>query len=109
VDVVIDSAGSASWAQSLGALGRGGRLVTCGGTTGAAVETDVRKMFWNQWTLMGSTMGSDVEFDAIVAELAAGRLVMPVDSVFPLERGREALERMAAGRHFGKIVLSIAS
>jgi NADPH:quinone reductase-like Zn-dependent oxidoreductase len=109
VDVVIDSAGSASWAQSLGALGRRGRLVTCGGTTGAIVETDVRKMFWNQWTLMGSTMGSDAEFDAIVAELAAGRLAIPVDSVFPLERGREALERMAAGRHFGKIVLSIAS
>ena len=109
VDVVIDSAGSASWAQSLGALGRGGRLVTCGATTGAAVETDVRKLFWNQWTLMGSTMGNDAEFDAIVAELAAGRLAMPVDSVFPLERGREALERMAAGRHFGKIVLSIAS
>jgi NADPH:quinone reductase-like Zn-dependent oxidoreductase len=109
VDVVIDSAGSASWAQSLGALGRGGRLVTCGATTGATVETDVRKLFWNQWTLMGSTMGNDAEFDAIVAELAAGRLAMPVDSVFPLERGREALERMAAGRHFGKIVLSIAS
>ena len=109
MDVVIDSAGSASWKQSLSALGRGGRLVTCGGTTGAALETDVRRLFWNQWTLMGSTMGSDAEFDAIVAELAAGRLAMPVDSVFPLERGREALERLAAGRHFGKIVLTIAS
>jgi D-arabinose 1-dehydrogenase-like Zn-dependent alcohol dehydrogenase len=66
-------------------------------------------MFWNQWTLMGSTMGNDAEFDAIVAELAARRLVMPVDSVFPLDRGKEALERMEAGMHFGKIVLSIAS
>ena len=108
VDVIIDSAGAASWALSLGALGRGGRLVTCGATSGAIVETDVRKLFWNHWTLMGSTMGSDAEFDAIVSELAAGRLAMPVDSVFPLERGREALERMAAARHFGKIVLRVA-
>lgn len=108
VDVVIDSVGKATWPQSLGALGRFGRLVTCGATTGATVETDLRRMFWNQWTLMGSTMGTDAEFDAIVAELEAGRLVPPVDSVFPLADGRAALERMAAGKHFGKIVLAIA-
>lgn len=109
VDVVIDSVGKATWPQSLGALGRWGRLVTCGATTGASVETDLRRMFWNQWTLMGSTMGSDAEFDAIVAELEAGRLVPPVDSVFPLASGRAALERLAAGKHFGKIVLAIAT
>ena len=108
VDVVIDSAGAASWAQSLGALGKRGRLVTCGGTGGPMVETDVRRMFWNQWTLMGSTMGNDAEFDAVVAELAAGRLMPPVDSTFALAEGRAAMERMAAGRHFGKIVLAVA-
>ena len=107
VDVVIDSAGAASWAQSLGALGKRGRLVTCGGTSGPMVETDVRRMFWNQWTLMGSTMGNDAEFDAVVAELSAGRLIPPVDSSFALADGRAAIERMAAGRHFGKIVLTI--
>ncbi len=108
VVVVIDSAGQASWAQSLGALGRRGRLVTCGGTSGPAVETDVRKLFWNQWTLMGSTMGNDAEFDAIIAQLAAGRLIPPVDSVFPLAEGRAALERMATGDHFGKIALQVS-
>ena len=107
VDVVIDSAGSASWATSLGSLGRRGRLVTCGGTSGPMVETDVRRLFWNQWTLMGSTMGNDEEFDAIVGELAALRLEMPVDSVVAIERGREAMERLASGQHFGKLVLSI--
>jgi NADPH:quinone reductase-like Zn-dependent oxidoreductase len=107
VDVVIDSAGKASWASSLGALGRRGRLVTCGATTGAIVETDLRRMFWNQWTLMGSTMGSPAEFTAVMDEFIAGRLTMPVDSVLPLERAREGFERLTRGEQFGKIVLRV--
>ncbi len=108
VTVVVDSVGAATWEQSLGALGRAGRLVTCGGTSGHVLQMDVRKLFWNQWTIMGSTMGNDTEFDAVVAELAAGRLSVPVDSVFPLERGRDALERLESGAQFGKIVLQIS-
>ncbi len=107
VDVVIDSAGRESWPGSLGALGRRGRLVACGGTTGPIVEVDVRRMFWNQWTLMGSTMSNEAEFAAVMAEFVAGRLTMPVDSVFALERGREAFERLASGRQFGKVVLGL--
>lgn len=107
VSVVIDSVGEATWKASLGALGRRGRLVTCGGTSGPTVETDVRRLFWNQWTLMGSTMGNDAEFDAVVAELRAGRLVPPVDSVFPLERGVDAFRRLASGEQFGKIVIEM--
>ena len=108
VDVVIDSVGEATWARSLLALGRRGRLVTCGGTSGPTVQTDVRRMFWNQWTLMGSTMGNDAEYDAVVAELHAGRLVPPVDSVTPLADGRAAYERLASGRQFGKVVVRVA-
>ena len=63
--------------QSLLALGRRGRLVTCGATSGPIVETDVRRLFWNQWSILGSTMGNDAEFDAVVAELRAGRLLPP--------------------------------
>jgi NADPH:quinone reductase-like Zn-dependent oxidoreductase len=107
VDVVVDSVGVATWAASLGALGKRGRLVSCGATTGPMVETDMRKMFWNQWTLMGSTMGNEAEFDAITAEFAAGRLVPPVDSVFPLAEGRGAFERMTENAQFGKLVLTI--
>ncbi len=107
MDVVIDDVGRATWAKSLGALGRRGRLVTCGATSGPMVETDVRRLFWNQWTIMGSTMGNDEEFDAIVAELRAGRLLPPVDAVFPLADGRLAFERMAAAEQFGKLVLRI--
>ena len=107
VDVVIDCVGKASWAQSLGALGRAGRLVTCGATSGAVVETDLRRMFWNQWTLMGSTMGNDAEFDAVTAEFRAGRLRPQIDHVFPLDLagGRAAFERLEADAQFGKVVI----
>ncbi|HUF28600.1 MAG TPA: zinc-binding dehydrogenase [Gemmatimonadaceae bacterium] len=107
VDVVIDNVGEQTWTKSLGALGRSGRLVTCGATSGPIVQTDVRRLFWNQWTIMGSTMGNDAEFDAIVAELRAGRLLPPVDSAFPLHEARAAFERLAAGEQFGKVVLRI--
>jgi NADPH:quinone reductase-like Zn-dependent oxidoreductase len=109
VDVVIDNVGEATWAQSLRALGKGGRLVTCGGTSGSQLTTDVRRLFWNQWNLMGSTMGNDREFDAIMGELAKGRLRPVVDKVFPLAEGRAAFERLAAAKQFGKIVLSVAA
>jgi NADPH:quinone reductase-like Zn-dependent oxidoreductase len=108
VDVVIDSVGERTWDQSLLALARGGRLATCGGTSGPHVAMDVRKLFWHQWSILGSTMGNDAEFDAVVAELAAGRLALPVDSVHRLEDGRAAFDRMASGRQFGKIVLRVA-
>ncbi|MBV6521753.1 MAG: putative zinc-type alcohol dehydrogenase-like protein YjmD [Gemmatimonadaceae bacterium] len=107
VDVVIDNVGQETFSQSLGALGRRGRLVTCGGTSGPRLEMDVRRLFWNQWTIMGSTMGSDQEFAAIVAEYEAGRLSAVVDSTFALADGRAAFERMAAGAQFGKIVVRI--
>ncbi len=107
VDVVIDSVGEATWSQSLIALAKRGRLVTCGGTSGPHVQLDVRRMFWNQWTLMGSTMGNDEEFGAISEAFAAGDLVPPVDSVWPLERAREAYERLESGAQFGKVVVSL--
>jgi NADPH:quinone reductase-like Zn-dependent oxidoreductase len=107
VDVVIDSVGEATWAQSLGALGRAGRLVTCGGTSGPMVQTDVRRLFWNQWSILGSTMGNDAEFDAVAAELSAGRLFPEIDRVFELSEGRQAFERLAHADQFGKIVVTI--
>ena len=107
VDVVVDSVGQATWAQSLGALGRAGRLVSCGATSGAVVETDVRRMFWNQWSILGSTMGNDAEFDAITAELRAGRLLPEIDRVYELSEGRQAFERLEHADQFGKIVVTI--
>jgi NADPH:quinone reductase-like Zn-dependent oxidoreductase len=107
MDVVVDNVGAATWARSLGVLGRRGRLVTCGATSGPVVETDVRRLFWNQWSILGSTMGNDAEFDAVAAELREGRLLPVVDTVLPLARWRVASERLAAGEQFGKIVLTM--
>lgn len=107
VDVVVDSVGEATWTQSLGALGKRGRLVTCGGTSGPMVTTDIRRMFWNQWTLLGSTMGSESEFAAIVEHFNAGRLRPPVDRVYDLDDARQAYGRLASGEQFGKVVVRI--
>lgn len=108
VSVVLDNVGHDTWKQSLDALGKSGRLVTCGGTSGPMVETDVRKLFWNQWTIMGSTMGNDAEFQAVTAELVAGRLLPVVDSVFDLAQGRDAFARLASREQFGKIVVRVS-
>lgn len=108
VDVVIDNVGESTWQGSLTALGRAGRLVTCGATSGPQVTTDVRRLFWNQWTIMGSTMGNDAEFDAVTELLRGGELVPVIDAVYPLEESRAAFERMRLAEQFGKIVLEIA-
>jgi NADPH:quinone reductase-like Zn-dependent oxidoreductase len=109
VTVVIDSVGTATWAQSLGALGRGGRLVTCGGTSGAVVETDVRRLFWNQWSLLGSTMGTPAEFAEVVTAFRAGWLRLPVDSEWALADAAGAYARLASGAQFGKVVLRVGA
>ena len=108
VDVVIESVGERTWHASLQSLARGGRLVTCGGTSGPSLTMDVRRLFWYQWSIMGSTMGNDAEFEAITAELAAGRLWPTVDAVLPLSEGREAFARMQRGEQFGKLVLQVS-
>ena len=108
VDVVIDSVGEATWSSSLGSLGKRGRLVTCGVSSGPKLETDGRRLFWNQWDILGSTMGNDAEFDAVTEELKEGRLLPPIDSVFPLEKGRDAFTRLKNAEQFGKIVVKIS-
>jgi NADPH:quinone reductase-like Zn-dependent oxidoreductase len=108
VSVVIDSVGTKTWESSLLALGRRGRLVTCGGTSGALVSTDVRRMFWNQWTLMGSTMGNQAEFSAVVAAVVDGRLRVPIDREYPLEQAADGYARLASGEQFGKVVIRLA-
>jgi len=108
VDVVVDSVGEKTWDRSLKALRAGGRLVTCGATTGPQVTLDLRRLFWFQWSLLGSTMSSRGEFLQMVAAANAGKLRPVVDSVYPLEEGQAAYRRLASGEHFGKVVLEVA-
>jgi NADPH:quinone reductase-like Zn-dependent oxidoreductase len=109
VNVVVDSVGEKTWETSLRCLGRGGRLVTCGGTTGPMVQTDIRKLFWHGWSILGSTMGSHAEFAQITALFGRGELRPVVDSVVPLAQAREAFARMERGGQFGKLVLAIGA
>ena len=109
VDVVIENVGAATWDDSLRCLRRGGRLVTCGATSGPNVGIDLRRMFWHHWTLMGSTMGNAAEYAEIVRRLGQGQLRPVVDRVFPLDRAREAYERLAKGQQLGKVVVEVSS
>ena len=67
----------------------------------------MRRLFWNQWSILGSTMGNDAEFAASAEELSAGRLLPPIDSVWPLADARRAYERLASGEQFGKVVVRL--
>jgi NADPH:quinone reductase-like Zn-dependent oxidoreductase len=107
-DVVIENVGEATWDESLRSLGRGGRLVTCGATTGPKVGLDLRRLFWYQWSIMGSTMGSDAEYREVVRVLGAGELRPIVDRVFPFTEARAAFERLELGEQLGKIAIEIS-
>ncbi|HEY9381918.1 MAG TPA: zinc-binding dehydrogenase [Gemmatimonadales bacterium] len=108
VDVVVDSVGQETWEASLRALRPGGRLVTCGATSGPEVALDIRRLFWFQWSLLGSTMGTRREFAEVMALAAAGKLWPVIDSVVPLEQARSAYERMARGEQLGKLVIEVS-
>ncbi len=105
VDVVLENVGAATWAGSIRSLAKGGRLVTCGGTSGPVCETDVRQVFWKQISIIGSTMSTNAEFATVMSQLFRGRLRGIVDSVMPLAEGAAAQQKLAEGKQFGKIVL----
>ncbi|NOT08120.1 MAG: zinc-binding dehydrogenase [Gemmatimonadales bacterium] len=107
-DVVVDSVGQKTWEASLRALRPGGRLVTCGATTGPNVALDIRRLFWFQWSLLGSTMGSRREFAEMADLVNAGRLQPVIDSVVPLANAVSAYERMARGDQLGKLVIEVS-
>jgi NADPH:quinone reductase-like Zn-dependent oxidoreductase len=107
-DVVVDCVGEATWTNSLRALRRGGRLVVCGATTGPQVSLDLRRLFWHQWSILGSTMGNRREFAEIVRLAHEGKLWPVVDSVVSLADGIAAYERMQRGEQTGKLVIEVS-
>ena len=107
VDVVVENVGEKTWEASLRCLAKGGRVVTCGGTSGPKLVTDVRPLFWHQFTILGSTMGNDAEYAEIVRRLSAGELRPLVDRVFPLAEARAAYEYLQRGEQLGKVVVTV--
>jgi NADPH:quinone reductase-like Zn-dependent oxidoreductase len=108
VDVVIDTVGASTWDANFNLVRRGGRIVLCGVTTGAEAPTNLRALYWNQVTIMGSTMGSHEDFRQMIKAVAASKLKPVIDSVRPLKDVRAAMGRMEAAEQFGKIVLRIS-
>jgi NADPH:quinone reductase-like Zn-dependent oxidoreductase len=104
VDVVVESVGPATWDRSVRALRPGGRLVVCGGTSGPKVELNLPRLFFKQIEIIGSTMGSYPEFDAVTRLVAAG-LPVQVDDVFDRADYPAALERLRRSEQLGKVVL----
>ena len=108
-DVVIDNVGEATFDTSIRACRKGGRIITCGATSGPKVLVDVRRVFWRQVSIMGSTMGDSEEFRSMLAVIESGEIVPVTDQVFPLAEGRAALEHLETAEQFGKVVLDIDS
>jgi NADPH:quinone reductase-like Zn-dependent oxidoreductase len=107
VDVVVENVGAATWDESLRSLCRGGRLVTCGATSGPQVGLDLRRLFWHHWSILGSTMGNAAEYAEVVRRLGRGELRPIVDRVYPLAQARDAYQRLEKAEQLGKIAVEI--
>ena len=107
-DIVVDNVGAATWEASIRTLAKGGRLLTVGGTTGYSAPTPINIVFGRQVSIIGSTMGSQAEFEDVMRLVFAGKLAVPIDRIYPLAEARAAEERMKQGDHFGQILLEVA-
>ncbi len=107
IDVIVDNVGAATWDRSIRALAKGGRLVTCGATSGPKPDEDLRRIFVKQVTIYGSTMGTRHDWEQLNRLLAAKTLRPIVDRIFPLEQAAQAQTLMEDHGQFGKIVLTI--
>ncbi|MSP63653.1 MAG: alcohol dehydrogenase [Myxococcales bacterium] len=108
VDVVVEHTGATTWPQSILACARGGRIVTCGASSGFDAHTDLRHVFFRQLTILGSTMGPKGDLFTILDHVAAGRLRPILDRTYPLEAAAEAHRHLEDRSQFGKIVLLLS-
>ena len=107
VDVVFENTGAATWPSALKSLVRGGRLVTCGATTGDQPGADLRRLFVRQLQVFGSSLGSLGEFRDLLGFVERTGLRPVIDSEYPLDDVHAALDRLESGAQFGKVVLRI--
>ncbi len=106
VDVVFEHVGAATWAKSMESLATGGRLVTCGATTGFDARLDLRYLFAKQYSLLGSFMGSMGELHQVLKFVFRKQLKPVIDRVYPLSEIRAAHERLEHKEQFGKILVT---
>ena len=107
VDVIFDSVGAATIDEDLKAVRMGGRIVTCGSTSGPKVTILWPRLFFRHADIMGSTMGTSTEFESVLEMLGQG--VKPVvDSVFPLQQVEQALTHLDRSEQFGKVILRVS-
>ena len=106
VDIVIEHVGAATWEESVRSLKSGGKLVTCGATTGSTVGLDLRHLFARQLSVLGSYMGTMGELYEVLGHVFAGRLKPVVDRVSPLKELRAAHEYLEKSQMFGKVVVN---
>lgn len=109
VDIVIENVGAAVWQAAMKSLVRGGRLVTCGATTGDQPPADIRRIFIRQLQILGSTLGDLGEFQSMLTLVQRSGLKPVIDSEFALDDVHGALSRLESGRQFGKVVIHIGS
>jgi len=105
VDVVVDHVGKETWRDSLASLAKGGRLVTCGATTGGDATTDVNRIFWNQLDVLGSTMATRGEAGDVLSLVWEGRLQPRIRSILPMSEADEGHRMLEERDGFGKVVL----
>ena len=105
VDVVFEHTGAATWPGSIVSLKKGGRLVTCGATSGYDARTDLRQVFYRHLTILGSMMGSKAELLSAMNFIGTGQIRAVVDRTLPLAEARKAHELMEDRAQFGKLVL----
>ena len=106
-DVIFEHIGPETWPKNLSCLARGGRMVTCGATSGPKAEVDIRYLFAKQLSLLGSYMGSLAELKEVIRWAEKGKLKPTLDRVFPLAETADAHRRMENRGNFGKIVLKV--
>ena len=109
VDVVFEHTGAATWPGSILSLKKGGRLVTCGATSGFDAKTDLRHVFYRHLTILGSMMGSKADLLAAMKFIESGQIRAVVDRTLPLSEARKAHELIEGRAQFGKVVLDIDS
>jgi NADPH:quinone reductase-like Zn-dependent oxidoreductase len=107
VDVVFENVGSAAWPHALKSLVRGGRIVTCGATSGDQPPADLRRVFIRQLQIFGSTLGNLSEFRDLLAVCERGLLTPQIESRWPLSQLHGALDRLESGEQFGKIAIDL--